>query len=379
MRKGLRWIARVHSFLWITAISATAHGQAPVAFVHGINGHAIDWVNLGSELAGWANLEPSYPQLVSDNPIATQALQLHSAIENFAGGVPIILFTHSQGGLVARAASHITQGNAPIHAIITLSTPHSGAYIATRQGDIENMVFSAAIAAANVAWLTYPGGWLEPESEPWRLGIYATLQAGIWYAAIYYGGMIVAHRYIHGQAVLGDLDPSSNFIGGLNNQESLAAEQANVPIRIGLRVEADRFNCGGPLRLISRPETACAQSQDIHTIGVALLWRAIELSFAIDNEDGDSILKWFGIGSLVYLSGLAQTWEIQWCGHVGTPWCADPNDALVPVAAQWYPEAFFNDFFIGPSHDQESTWSADPEHLNLINHSLAALQYAATH
>lgn len=115
-------------------LPAAQPGQAPrgVVLVHGFQcNRAVWWAWLAPLRArGHAyvavNLEPPFGTIDDYAPLIEAAVQQVAA----ATGRAPVLVCHSMGGLAARAWLRACQGEARVHRIITLGTPHGGTLLA---------------------------------------------------------------------------------------------------------------------------------------------------------------------------------------------------------------------------------------------------------
>ncbi len=112
-------------------------GSNPVLLLHGVLCNQAVWSYIRRQLlaAGFApvvaiNLEPT---LGSIDLQAVSALRALEALQKTCNARPVIVITHSMGGLVARAAMRTltpAQIRATFAALITLATPHHGSELA---------------------------------------------------------------------------------------------------------------------------------------------------------------------------------------------------------------------------------------------------------
>jgi hypothetical protein len=108
------------------------HGQRGVVFIHGLlcnRGFWTPWLKRlqGSRHAFAAlSLEPAFGSI--DNYVA----QIDQAVSQVTqvSGMPPLLVCHSMGGLAARAWLKKMQGTSRVHRVVTLGTPHHGAWLA---------------------------------------------------------------------------------------------------------------------------------------------------------------------------------------------------------------------------------------------------------
>ena len=107
-------------------------GRRGIVFIHGFvcnRGYWNPWLRRlrGSGHAHAAlSLEPVFGRI--DDYVA----QIEAAVQQVtaASGLPPLLVCHSMGGLAARAWLRVHDGEARVHGIITLGTPHHGTWLA---------------------------------------------------------------------------------------------------------------------------------------------------------------------------------------------------------------------------------------------------------
>lgn len=112
-------------------------GKHPVLLLHGVLCNRAVWAYMRRRLLGAGfgpvvaiNLEPT---LSSIDAQAVAALRALEDIRQRCNSTPVIVVTHSMGGLVARAALRTlqpAQAAAAVAALITIGTPHHGSELA---------------------------------------------------------------------------------------------------------------------------------------------------------------------------------------------------------------------------------------------------------
>ena len=114
------------------APDAVIKGQRGVVFVHGFFCNRGVWMPWLLRLQGKGhafvavNLEPIFGSIDDYAPQIEAAVQQVTA----ATGMAPLLVCHSMGGLAARAWLKINQGEARVHHVVTIGTPHRGTWLA---------------------------------------------------------------------------------------------------------------------------------------------------------------------------------------------------------------------------------------------------------
>lgn len=136
-------ITAVQVFFWRQPFRANAvadhvsppeqvHGQRGVIFVHGFfcnRGLWTPWLRRlqdGPHAFMALNLEPVF------GSIDDYAPQIDAAVDKMTRltGMPPLLVCHSMGGLAARAWLKIMRAESRVHHVVTIGTPHRGAWLA---------------------------------------------------------------------------------------------------------------------------------------------------------------------------------------------------------------------------------------------------------
>lgn len=111
---------------------AALAGQRGVVFVHGFFCNRGFWTPWLKRLQGRGhafvavNLEPLFGSIDHYAPQIEEAVQRVTR----ATGLPPLLVCHSMGGLAARAWLNQMKGEARVHHVVTIGTPHHGTWLA---------------------------------------------------------------------------------------------------------------------------------------------------------------------------------------------------------------------------------------------------------
>ena len=111
-------------------LPATPTGRRGVVLVHGFlcnRGVWLPWMaplRAGGHAFVAVNLEPVFGSIDDYVPALESAVQRVQA----ATGAPPVLICHSMGGLAARAWLRACAGDARVHRVVTLGTPHRGTW-----------------------------------------------------------------------------------------------------------------------------------------------------------------------------------------------------------------------------------------------------------
>lgn len=116
---------------WLPAMPS---GQPPrgVVLVHGFQCNRAVWLpwfarlRAGGHAYVAVNLEPVFGSIDTYAPLIDVAVQ---RVADATGRAPVLV-CHSMGGLAARAWLRACQGDARVHRVITLGTPHGGTLLA---------------------------------------------------------------------------------------------------------------------------------------------------------------------------------------------------------------------------------------------------------
>lgn len=107
-------------------------GRRGVVFIHGFFCNRGFWAPWLARLQGSGhgyvavNLEPVFSSIDAYVPLIEAAVRRVTE----ATGMPPLLVCHSMGGLAARAWLQATRGEARVHHVVTLGTPHRGTWLA---------------------------------------------------------------------------------------------------------------------------------------------------------------------------------------------------------------------------------------------------------
>ena len=111
---------------------AALQGRRGAVFVHGFFCNRGFWTPWLKRLQGRGhafvavNLEPLFGSIDHYAPQIEEAVQRVT----HATGLPPLLVCHSMGGLAARAWLKLMKGEARVHHVVTIGTPHHGAWLA---------------------------------------------------------------------------------------------------------------------------------------------------------------------------------------------------------------------------------------------------------
>ena len=114
------------------APDAVINGQRGVVFIHGFLCNRGLWTPWLERLRGKGhafvavNLEPIFGSIDDYAPQIEMAVQQVTEVT----GMPPLLVCHSMGGLAARAWLKINRGEARVHHVVTIGTPHRGTWLA---------------------------------------------------------------------------------------------------------------------------------------------------------------------------------------------------------------------------------------------------------
>jgi hypothetical protein len=281
---------------------------------------------------GFTEIHPTISS--STSTIFAQASQLSWAKTGAGFGSNTILLGHSQGGLVARALSQ----NTPVHAIVSIGTPHLGAPIAGKLNSITLKAgwigFSAFVirqALESVRGEFYDPMWDEVNNLPpdvvnavdngWMLGFAAAM---------------IAYFNHYAGVALAELSGESGTIGGLNFNYQVE----RVVSRRAIVGQLDWGYDGGPLRLIMSAADATIAGQQITWDGVELAFYGSSFLMNSDLYESSHMMDLSLAAGLMIDVGLEVARFRTWWHYdvVGDESC---NDGIVPCANQVMPGAQF--------------------------------------
>jgi pimeloyl-ACP methyl ester carboxylesterase len=114
------------------ALRSAVPGRRGVVFIHGFFCNRGFWAPWLARLQGSGhayvavNLEPVFASIETYVPLIDAAVRRVTEVT----GMPPLLVCHSMGGLAARAWLQAMRGEARIHHVVTLGTPHRGTWLA---------------------------------------------------------------------------------------------------------------------------------------------------------------------------------------------------------------------------------------------------------
>jgi pimeloyl-ACP methyl ester carboxylesterase len=336
--------------------AAEVFGQdVPAVFVHGLRSDSRTWVGASQRLATRLAIKPHLPNLPSTSPYETQAQNLQGQLGWLPGKA--IAVGHSNGGVVSRQWSTIH----PLRGIVTIGTPHSGAPLLYNLGALVDFNHQGI----NLVGITF--GLFSPSGPFWN--VFVAAQAALQFAAdvgwTSLAELFATIGYQHGLAapVMGQMQPGSSYLIGLNSVPNLMREATQIPHRVGIANIADRWWLGGPVRAFN-PDLADVAGPVIAVAAGYLSARGTDIFISAPAGDLDAMRKGF---ALVNVAGWLWQVDAFWCLAVSSPYMdrCEANDGLLPRSAQLYPGAINLDAS-GPAHVQET------------DRSDAILEYALT-
>ena len=332
--------------------------QAPAAFVHGLASNASTWGSTPQELASQFNIQTRAPSLSAFSFYGSQAAQLNSWLPaQFS--VPLtnlIAIGHSNGGIVSREANRQFQ---PMQGVITIGTPHDGAFAAQRlrQGYITD--YFQDMAAQATAPLYYYGTNYYSDAcfsvcyLLWN-GI-NNLYQGVAYA-LDASGFLIAAGATDG-TVLEEMVPGSSFLASLNGSVNLAREASAIPRRIAVTSMADPSLTSLFVGLFPNSANSLTNWQ-FRSANVYLLY----YEFYADYNDWNDMYAWDKRAhAFLWWNGAMALANIDyhWCNLIGgfnfgLNRCE--SDGIVATTAQVWPgNTRTYEIVNGPGHLQETT------------------------
>jgi pimeloyl-ACP methyl ester carboxylesterase len=156
------WLLRTNSPLAIEMrLRGEGRGPKVVVLVHGSSMNDRQWRygghDHGEALARDEGWSPVYVHYNSGLPIADNGRLLAERLEELAHAEEIAIIGHSMGGLVARSASHIAEGQGrawrrKLRKLVTLASPHLGSPL-ERGGNILELLLPLSGYSAPLARL----------------------------------------------------------------------------------------------------------------------------------------------------------------------------------------------------------------------------------
>ena len=331
------------------------YAQTETTFVHGIVSSGGTWTTAAARLSGALAINAHLPDLPWSAPYDDQALTLDTIGLN----ATTIAVGHSNGGIAARR--WVARGH-HLDTLITVGTPHFGAPIVANLGlyggwfyQSLNSIFRSGNA---ISWLMW-----NRQDDPsysccdWEWIWYQvaeSLNFGGYFTQYGVGGALASLGLTTGAPVLGQMDPRSGYLQGINSGGELATEASRVPARIGIVSTASPV--GGPLRLVFSDSTSDWIGGTFHAIAYAFYYLYFDMASQLDPWDYDG---WDAADNLWNAAAFLDGWDVAWCAAVSSVgmWYCDGNDAAVPILSQQYPNALplYTAWQGGPAHTSETT------------------------
>jgi pimeloyl-ACP methyl ester carboxylesterase len=325
--------------------------STPVVLVHGGNATGDTWSSFASLLAqnGYGVIAPTLDQAQTIN---TQSASLHSVMVQYGMNVPdVMIAAHSQGGLVSRTLSR----SQPVHALITIGTPHQGMAFAHNHDRMDFFVTMSvldvlavyAIVPQSVYWgeyTDYPDyEWTSLSGYARRWALQKAILAG---SLILEMGIIYYNQRWGGYASWDELAPQSPFLQELNG--NVSQEQIGAACSI-LSQEGDGY-AGGPFRLLMSGSAADYLGYEMYEIG----FRLEDDAYGLLEGMYQSPTGWEDFVAAASLLDLADRVE-----NFGSWWTTDivegfPHDGLVVTANQLRPGSVPYGV-IGSAHTEETS------------------------
>lgn len=291
-------------------------GSQNVSFAHGLLSNPGTW----SRMTGWLNQDFLFgtevvPSLSSTDHISSQASSLESIL-NSAGGNGYVLIGHSDGGLVSRAAAQYYQGTTtPTKGVTTVDSPNEGADI-------------AGWASGEVAGV---GAWIGQDLWDW-IGCGSPYDNwGCYIGALAFdGGFAYLSNWAANTAVpvIGDITPSSSYLGQLNNFAESFTQVGVVSNTPQLWDEVRLLDDAAFMRFNCYPETWCGERVAADFTNIFFYTLFVEEIYAWLNGDwADAI--WLA-GIQVDMLALDGFWNTVVSGGAA-------SDGLVQSSSQNYP------------------------------------------
>lgn len=221
--------------LVVATVLCTAPMEAqsrPVVYQHGFMSSHLAWDTTARRLEATFAIETHEYDTPSNLSEVTQAQSLTS--QAFSVGGNAFGVGHSNGGLVEREANR--EGGRPWQALISLGTPHAGAFFAQ---EVLNGVFTLWAAEFAEAQRDPVNVYAQFSEDMYRDVLLA--DGEFWYEfglelPTYADGFIVTSGQL-----LSDIAPSSPFLQTLNSASNLSREASSVPTRIAIVSTLDDY------------------------------------------------------------------------------------------------------------------------------------------
>jgi hypothetical protein len=330
--------------------------QTETTLIHGIVSSGATWDTAASRLSGALAINTHQPDLPWSAPYDDQALTLDTI--GGLGGTSVAI-GHSNGGVVARR--WVARGHR-LDTLVTVGTPHFGAPLVANLGLYGgwfyqglNAIFRSGDA---FSWLVY-----NRQDDPsysccdWQwlwYQIAESLNFGGYFTQYGVFGALGALGVTTGAPVLGQMDPRSAYLQGINSGGAIGAEAGSVPVRIG--IVSTTSPLGGPLRLVASDSTADWIGGTFHGIAWTFYYLYFDMSSQLDPWDYDG---WDAADRLYDAAQFLDGWDVAWCAAVSSVgmWYCDGNDDAVPYTSQQYPNALllYTPWQGGPAHTSETS------------------------
>jgi pimeloyl-ACP methyl ester carboxylesterase len=322
----------------------------PVVLVHGGNATGDTWTPFASFLAqnGYGVIAPTLDQAQT---IYTQSASLHAVMDNYGMNVPsVMIAAHSQGGLVSRALSR----SQPVHALITIGTPHQGMAFAHNHDRVDFFLTMSVLDVLAVSQIVpqtvYGGEYTDFPNYDWtsltgfqrRWTLQKALLAG---GVILEIGVIYYNQRWGGLASWDELAQQSPFLQTLNANVS----QEQIGTAYSILSQAGDGYAGGPLRLIASGSASDYLGFQMYELGFRLQDDAYLLVEGM-SQSPTSWEDYVAAASLFDLADRAQTFGLWWTTDIVEGF---PHDGLVVTANQLRPGSV-SFGVIGSAHTEET-------------------------
>ncbi len=316
----------------VITLGHDSQAQQPVVMVHGGNASGNTWSQLSYRL--WQfGYKPFAPDLTPGDPIGQQASALGSLMEQDGDATPgVMVVAHSQGGLVSRSMAR----SRPVHALITVGTPHQGLPLGAYRRRIDDQLgwTSMDMVLASLAMDPYysdPGnfpdleGWVWAWSARWY-SYQDALRGG---ALIFAGAAVFLNNFMDHMASWDEMVPGSSFLEELN--ANVGAEQ--IGHAFSIQAEYTNGYLGGPFALVLGGDESDRLGMQMFFTGFTLEEWAFELLSDLWNSPTMSADFAGAVGSLD-LAFRLQTFGDWWSDDiVGAEGYA--HDGIVPTPRQY--------------------------------------------
>jgi pimeloyl-ACP methyl ester carboxylesterase len=334
----------------VSALAVEASGAAaqdvPTVFVHGLKGDAGSWRNTADRLAQQVRITTQVPTLDWRDWYENQGRSLQSRFASLPAST--IAVGHSNGGIVAREWSKWR----PLRSIVTLGTPHEGAFLAQRALDIVH-VNQQLFGSVNFL-ISVLGG--APNEFTWMWPFLSGSMGGVASLSSSTVAELAATLGVAtGVPVLGQMAPESAYLKQLNAPPNLAREASAVAQRVGLVfVARDYWRAGIAVALAPEYQDYVAQTTQVAIVLFDAAAAYLRSNYPPWNSTAQTLLSYFQ-----FASSKLRELDPYWCWAVTNDFsCATSHDGVVPTPSQFFPQGI-NLGFIGPAHIREIAWSPD--------------------